>query len=65
LTPREKEVAALLLAAYTRRMISGELGVKEVTVGMHTQNLYRKLGIASRTELFRKFGVAEEQELTD
>jgi DNA-binding NarL/FixJ family response regulator len=45
--------------------IAGELCVKEVTVGMHAQNLYRKLGIASRTELFRKFGVAEEQELTD
>ncbi len=57
LTARQKEVAALLLAGKTRRQISGELGLSESTVKTHTSDLYRKLGINSRTELFAAFGV--------
>lgn len=60
LTPRQKEVAALLLAAKTRRQISGELGLSESTVKMHTSDLYRKLGINSRVELFRLFGTEKD-----
>ncbi len=59
LTPRQKEVAVLLLAAKTRRQIAGELGLSESTVKMHAGELYRKLGINSRTELFRLFGVSQ------
>lgn len=59
LTPRQKEVAVLLLAAKTRRQIAGELGLSESTVKMHAADLYRKLNINSRTELFRLFSVAE------
>lgn len=59
LTPRQKEIAALLLAAKTRRQIAGELGVSESTVKNHTSELYKKLGINSRVELFRIFGVDE------
>ena len=59
LTPRQKEVATLLLAARTRRQISGELGLSESTVKTHTSELYKKLGINSRVELFKLFGVAE------
>jgi DNA-binding CsgD family transcriptional regulator len=59
LTIREKEIAALLLAANTMRMISGELRISESTVKMHTSNLYKKLGIRSRVELFRLFGAPE------
>jgi len=61
LTPRQREVAVLLLAAKTRRQISGELKLSESTVKMHTSDLYRKLGINSRVELFRLFGAAEEK----
>lgn len=60
LTPRQKEIAALLLAAKTRRQIAGELKLSESTVKMHTAELYRRLNINSRTELFRIFGVQEE-----
>ena len=58
LTPRQKEVAVLLLAAKTRRQIAGELGLSESTVKTHTSDLYRKLGIGSRAELFCLFGVS-------
>jgi DNA-binding CsgD family transcriptional regulator len=64
LTRREKEVAVLLLSANTVRMISGELKIAESTVKMHTSNLYRKLNINSRAELFRLFGVSEPVEVS-
>ncbi len=60
LTPRQREVAELLLEAKTRRQIAGELGLSESTVKMHTAELYRRLGINSRVELFRLFGPTEE-----
>ena len=62
LTPRQKEIALLLLAAKTRRQIAGELGLSESTVKMHTAELYKRLNINSRAELFRMFGVVEDAE---
>jgi DNA-binding CsgD family transcriptional regulator len=59
LTKREKQVASLLLDANTVRMISGELKISESTVKMHTSNLYKKIGINSRVEMFRIFGVSD------
>ncbi len=61
LTSRQKEIATMLLAAKTRRQIAGELGVSESTVKNHTSELYKKLGINSRVELFKIFGVSENQ----
>ena len=55
LTPRQREVASLLLEAKTRRQIAGELGLSESTVKTHTTELYKKLGINSRVALFRLF----------
>ncbi len=60
LTPRQREVARLLLEAKTRRQIAGELGLSESTVKTHTAELYKKLGINSRVELFRLFGVVSQ-----
>lgn len=57
LTPRQKEVALLLLQAKTRRQIAGELKLSESTVKTHTAELYKKLNINSRAELFKLFGV--------
>ncbi len=62
LTPRETEVVTLLLAAKTGRMIAGELQIAESTVGMHTTNAYKKMGINSRAELFHIFSMAEPTE---
>ncbi len=63
LTPRQKEIAVLILSAKTRRQIAGELGISESTVKMHTSDLYKKLGINSKTELFVLFGVTQEEEI--
>lgn len=63
LSPRQKEVAVLLLAGKTRRQISGELKLSESTVKLHTSELYKKLNINSRIELFRIFGVQDDEEV--
>ena len=55
LTAREKEVTALLLAGDSQKMISGKLNVSLSTVSFHIKNLYRKLGIQSKGELFALF----------
>ena len=57
LTPRQKEVALLLLEGKTRRQISGELGLSESTIKLHVSELYKSLGINSRFELFKLFDV--------
>lgn len=59
LTPRQKQVAVLLLAAKTGRQIAGELGLSEPTIKLHTSELYKRLGINSRVELFKLFGVSD------
>ena len=57
LSPREKEVATLLLRGMTMRQVSADLGITESTVHGYCRTLYKRLGINSRTELFVRFGV--------
>ena len=52
LSPREKEVARELVKGKTYRMIGEELCISLDTVKSHIRNLYRKMGITSRNELF-------------
>ena len=54
LTEREKEVCKLLLTDLSYKEIGSAVGIKKPTVNFHANNLYRKLGIQSRTELFVK-----------
>jgi DNA-binding CsgD family transcriptional regulator len=61
LTPREKEVCALLLKSLTVRQISGELSLAFNTVNGYYRSLYKKLGIGSKAELFLRFGQAENE----
>ncbi|WP_290057694.1 helix-turn-helix transcriptional regulator [Amycolatopsis solani] len=51
LTARELEVARLVARAATDREIARRLGISPRTVQKHLQQIYRKLGLASRTEL--------------
>lgn len=57
LSPREKEVATLLLQGMTFRQISVVLGISESTVNGYSGTLFKKLGINSRAELFIRFGI--------
>ena len=65
LSPREKEVAMLLLSGLSLRQISAELNIAESTVYGYCSTLYKKLGINSRSELFIKFGVKITDEPQD
>lgn len=54
LTPTEREVAARAASGMTNREVASALVVSERTVEYHLSNVYRKLGIRSRTELARR-----------
>jgi ATP/maltotriose-dependent transcriptional regulator MalT len=49
LTERELEVLRLVAAGKSNREIAGELVISEHTVARHVQNIFAKLGLASRT----------------
>ena len=49
LTPREREVLALLAEGLTNRRIAERLVVSEHTVHRHVANILRKLGVRTRT----------------
>jgi DNA-binding CsgD family transcriptional regulator len=50
LTPREREVLAMVAAGLTNREIGVALYISESTAGVHVSNLMAKLGVGSRTE---------------
>ena len=56
LTPREMEIFTLLLTEMPFKQISITLNISENTVRFHSKNLYRKLNVQSRTELFAQHG---------
>ena len=50
LTPRELEILRLVAAGASNGGIARQLWVTEQTVKFHLSNVYRKLGVANRTE---------------
>jgi DNA-binding CsgD family transcriptional regulator len=50
-SPRENEVAKLVLQGKSNKQIAFQLGITERTVEFHLKNVYAKLGIGSRMEL--------------
>ncbi len=50
LRKREIEVLKLVAKGLTNKAIASELGISVPTVSAHTLNIYRKLGVQSRTE---------------
>jgi DNA-binding CsgD family transcriptional regulator/tetratricopeptide (TPR) repeat protein len=53
LTPREREIAALVVAGRATRAIADTLVISERTVETHIAAIYRKLGVSNRTGLAR------------
>jgi DNA-binding NarL/FixJ family response regulator len=53
LTAREREILTLVADGLTNAKIGRELWVTEQTVKFHLSNIYRKLGVANRTEASR------------
>jgi DNA-binding NarL/FixJ family response regulator len=50
LTPREMEILRLVASGASNGLIARQLWVTEQTVKFHLSNVYRKLGVANRTE---------------
>jgi DNA-binding CsgD family transcriptional regulator len=55
-SPREREVVALILSGETNAAIADRLFISESTVKKHVNSIFRKLGISSRWELVRLAG---------
>lgn len=55
LTPREREVAQLLLRGFPSKRAAATLGISAQTEQVHRKNIYNKLGLSSHNELFSLF----------
>lgn len=53
LSPREQDVLALIAQGKSAKEIGQELFISEGTVKVHTHNIYQKLGISSRRQVYQ------------
>ena len=53
LTPREREIAALIAQGRSNGEIAGELVLSKRTVEKHIANILSKLGLTSRAQIVR------------
>jgi len=53
LTPREREVLALVAAGLMNKQIAAELGLAEITVKLHRGHIKKKMGARSLADLIR------------
>ncbi len=53
LTPREREVMALIVSGLLNKQIAGELGTSETTVKVHRRQVMEKMGVDSLVDLVR------------
>jgi len=51
LTPREREIAALVSQGLSNKQIAGRLSIQQATVKNHVHNILAKLGLAHRDEV--------------
>jgi FixJ family two-component response regulator len=59
LTPREREVMALVVAGLLNKQVGGELGISEITVKAHRGQVMRKMKAESLPDLVRMTGRLE------
>ena len=50
LTRRQQQVLDLLVRGHTNKRIAQELDLKEITVKIHLQSVFRKFGVSNRTQ---------------
>ncbi|MFQ5619693.1 MAG: response regulator [Rhodospirillales bacterium] len=50
LTRRQQQVLDLLVRGHTNKRIAKELDLKEITVKIHLQSVFRKFGVSNRTQ---------------
>jgi RNA polymerase sigma factor (sigma-70 family) len=53
LTPREREIMALVVSGLLNKQIAAELGISEITVKAHRGRVMRKMRVASLADLVR------------
>lgn len=53
LSPREREVARLLVEGYANLNIAAHLGISENTIRTYIRRLYKKLNVCNRIDLIR------------
>src|SRR6202046_5923606 len=53
LTPREREVMALVVTGRLNKQIAGDIGISEITVKVHRGQVMRKMGAGSLPDLAR------------
>ena len=63
LTPREREIAALVLAGRRNADIARELYLSLKTIESHTRNIYAKLGVSSRVEFIARLSEHDREQL--
>jgi FixJ family two-component response regulator len=64
LTPRERDVLALVVTGLLNKQIAGELGTSEAAVKVHRQHVMTKMGAGSLAELVRmadRLGISTPQ----
>lgn len=50
LTPRQKQVMAMIAQGLSNKVIAADLGVAEATIKMHVTSIMKSLGVSNRTQ---------------
>ena len=53
LSPRDREILALVVEGLTNKEIGRRIGLQEVTIKAHLRSLYRRIGAANRAQAVR------------
>ncbi len=50
LTPRQQQVASMMMKGFSNKKIALEIGIAEATIKMHVTSIFKRLGVQNRTE---------------